>query len=121
MMKKKCIEPETKIQRFMPNEYISACGELDDGTVLYSASISVETAYERTPAGQDAYVLDDNLSKPHTIYMGAFYWDKELTMPDSTAHGHVEQEDFGPKRCVREDDKSPRGYHYHFKKVSGHS
>lgn len=56
MMKKKWIEPETKIQRFMPNEYISACGELDDGTVLYSASISVETAYERTPAGIENYV-----------------------------------------------------------------
>lgn len=121
MEKKKWIKPETKIQRFMPNEYISVCGELEDGTVLYSASIRIETAYERTPAGIENYVQDDIISNPHTIYMGSFYRDKELTMPDSTAHGHQEQIDFGPKECVQEGNKSPWGYHYHFIKVSDHS
>ncbi len=53
--------------------------------------------------------------------MGAFYHDKEMTQPDSTANGHKELEDYGPKECVRETDKSPWGYHYHFKEYSNRS
>ena len=53
--------------------------------------------------------------------MGAFYHDKELLHPDSTANGHQEAEDFGEKECVRETDKSPWGYHYHFTEVTNRS
>ena len=53
--------------------------------------------------------------------MGSFYRDKEMQFPDATANGHEEQEDYGPKECVRENDKSPWGYHYHFTNVSNHS
>lgn len=36
-MKKKWKEPEILVQKFVPNEYVSACGILGEGTVLYSA------------------------------------------------------------------------------------
>ena len=49
------------------------------------------------------------------------YRDKEMLIPDSTANGHEEREDYGPKKCVRVNDKSPLGYHYHFKDVSNRS
>lgn len=38
-MKKKWKEPEILVQKFVPNEYVAACGILGDGTVLYSACI----------------------------------------------------------------------------------
>lgn len=91
-MKRKWEEPKAIVQKFTPNEYISSCG-----------------------------VLDDAISNPHKIYMGAFYHDKELLHPDSTANGHEEAEDFGEKECVRETDKSPWGYHYHFTEVTNRS
>lgn len=120
-MKKKWKEPEILVQKFVPNEYVSACGILGDGTVLYSANIRKEIAYQREPAGLKNYVQDDTIFDPHKIYMGAFYRDKELTQPDSTQNGHQEQEDYGAKECVREIDKSPWGYHYHFIDVTNHS
>lgn len=120
-MKRKWEEPKVIIQKFTPNEYISSCGVLEDGTVLYSANIKIETAWNRKPDGIEGYVLDDAISNPHKIYMGAFYHDKELLHPDSTANGHEEAEDFGEKECVREVDKSPWGYHYHFTEVTNRS
>ena len=83
-MKKKWKKPEILVQKFVPNEYVSACGILGDGTVLYSANIRKEIAYQREPAGLKNYVQDDTIFDPHQIYMGAFYRDKELTQPDST-------------------------------------
>ena len=91
-MKRKWEEPKVIVQKFTPNEYISSCG-----------------------------VLEDVISNPHKIYMGAFYHDKELLRPDSTANGHEEAEDFGEKECVREADKSSWGYHYHFTEVTNRS
>lgn len=120
-MKKKWKEPKLTVQHFVPNEYVSACGTLEDGTVLYAENIRIETAWERIPAGIENYIQDDGISNPHKIYMGSFYQDKEMLIPDSTANGHEEQEDYGPKKCVQEDSKSPWGYHYHFKEVSNHS
>ena len=35
-MKKQWKEPKLVVQHFVPNEYVSACGTLDDGTVLYA-------------------------------------------------------------------------------------
>lgn len=128
MEKKKWIQPEIKVQQFMPNEYVSTCGYLseDTDTVIYfeNSNITVETAWNRTPAGQEGYVMDDIITSPRPIYMGAFFLDKEMTIPDSTAtedYRHIEHEDFGAKCCVRESDKSPWGYHYHFIKVTNHS
>lgn len=120
-MRKKWEPPKIRVQNFVPNEYISACGVLEDGRVLCGANITIETAYERIPAGIYNYIQDDKLQKPHLIYMGAFYHDKEMTQPDSTANGHKELEDYGPKECVRETDKSPWGYHYHFKEYTNRS
>ena len=120
-MKKHWKEPKLVVQHFVSNEYVSTCGTLDDGTILYAANIAIETAWERTPAGIDHYIQDDILSNPHKIYMGSFYRDKEMKEPDATASGHLEWEDYGPKECVRENDKSPWGYHYHFTNVSNHS
>ena len=120
-MKKQWKEPKLVIQHFVPNEYVSVCGTLDDGTILYAANIEIVTAWERIPAGIHNYIQDDILSNPHKIYRGSFYRDKEMKEPDATANGHEEQEDYGPKECVRENDKSPWGYHYHFTDVSNHS
>ena len=120
-MKKQWKEPKFVVQHFVSNEYVSVCGTLDGGTILYAANIEVETAWERTPAGIENYIEDDILSNPHTIYRGSFYRDKEMQIPDSTANGHEEQEDYGPKECVQGRDKSPWGYHYHFTDVSNHS
>ena len=53
--------------------------------------------------------------------MGAFCHDKYMTQPDSTANGHIELEDYGLKKCERETDKSPWGYHYHFKEYTNRS
>lgn len=120
-MKKKWEQPKIWVQNFMPNEYVSACGVLDDGKVLYGENITTEIAYERIPAGIHNYVLDDKLENPHLIYMGTFYHDKAMTQPDASANGHEELEDYGPKECVRKVDKSPWGYHYHFKEFNNHS
>lgn len=120
-MKKKWREPKFMIQHFVPNEYVSVCGTLDDGTILYAANIEIETAWKRTPAGIENYIQDDEISNPHTIYRGSFYRDKEMQVPDSTANGHEEQEDYGPMKCVQEVSKSPWGYHYHFIDVSNRS
>ena len=120
-MKKQWKEPKLVVQHFVPNECVSACGTLDDGTILYAANIEIVTAWERTPAGTENYIQDDILSNPHKIYRGSFYRDKEMQFPDATANGHEELEDYGPKECVRENDKSPWGYHYHFTNVSNHS
>ena len=46
-MKRKWEEPKVIVQKFTPNEYISSCGVLEDGTVLYSANIRIETAWNR--------------------------------------------------------------------------
>ena len=48
---------------------------------------------------------------------GSFYRDNKRLIPDSTTNGHEEQEDYVPKKCVQEKDKSPWGYHYHFKNM----
>lgn len=69
---------------------MSACGTLEDGTVLYAENIRIETARERIPAGIENYIQDDAISNPHKIYMGSFYQDKEMLIPDSTANGHEE-------------------------------
>lgn len=45
-MKKQWKEPKLVVQQFVPNEYVSACGTLDDGTVLYAANIAIETAWK---------------------------------------------------------------------------
>ena len=60
-------------------------------------------------------------ANPILARVGAFYHDKELLHPDSTANGHEEAEDFGEKECVREADKSPWGYHYHFTEITNRS
>lgn len=120
-MRKKWEQPGMKIKNFIPDEYVSACGVLEDGKVLYGTNIDIETAYERIPAGTDHYIQDDILRNPHLIYRGSFYHDKEMTQPDATANGHEELEDFGPKECVDERSKSPWAYHYHFKEYNNHS
>lgn len=119
---KKWKAPKETVQRFEPCGYISACGILEDGTILYTnETVKEELAYNRTPAGQAGVIDDDELSNEHKIYMGSFYRDKEMQIPDSTHLGHVEQEDWGALECVRGDNKSPWGYHYHFLKVTGRS
>lgn len=118
---KKWKAPKETVQRFEPCEYISACGILEDGTVLYAANVREETAWERTPAGIPSYVQDDEISNPRTIWMGAFYRDKEMQIPDATQYGHQEQENGEALTCVRESDKSPWGYHYHFLEVTNRS
>lgn len=120
-MRKKWEQPEMRIQNFVPDEYVSACGVLEDGKVLYGASITIDMAYERIPAGIDNYIQDDIIQNPHLIYRGSFYHDKAMTQPDAMANGHEEFEDYGPKECVRGDNKSPWGYHYHFKEYTNHS
>ena len=50
-MKRKWEEPKVIVQKFTPNEYISSCGVLEDGAVLYSANIRIETAWNRKPDG----------------------------------------------------------------------
>ncbi|MFC0700197.1 hypothetical protein [Anaerostipes butyraticus] len=104
-----------QMNMYLPAKY------LEDGKVLYGASITIDMAYERIPAGIDNYIQDDIIQNPHLIYMGSFYHDKAMTQPDATANGHLELEDYGPKECVKENDKSPWGYHYHFKEYTNHS
>ena len=58
---KKREQPKMRVQIFTPNEYVSACGILEDGTVLYGDNITIETAFERIPAGIDRYIQDDIL------------------------------------------------------------
>ena len=77
-MKKQWKEPKFVVQHFVPNEYVSACGTLDNGTVLYAANIEIVTAWERIPAGIHNYIQDDMLLNPHKIYRGSFYRDKEM-------------------------------------------
>lgn len=57
-MKKQWKEPKLVVQHFVPNEYVSTCGTLDNGTVLYTANIEIETAWERIPAGIHNYILN---------------------------------------------------------------
>lgn len=122
--KKQWVTPRCTVQQFEPNEYISVCGTLEDGTVLYGPSVEIAEAWNRTPAGISNYVDDDELSNPHTIYMGSFYYyDKDGQLqPDSTAYGHQEEpEDLGPLKCVQKMNKMPYGFHYHFTEVTNRS
>lgn len=66
--------------------------------------------------------MDDILSDPREIYMGTFYRDKEMQIPDSTHLGHEDEiENWGEMQCVRGDNHSPWGYHYHFLEVTNRS
>lgn len=38
-MRKKWEQPEMRIQNFVPDEYVSACGVLEDGKVLFMAPV----------------------------------------------------------------------------------
>lgn len=55
-MRKKWEPSKIRVQNFVPNEYASACGVLEDGGVLYGANITIETAYERIPVGSHNYI-----------------------------------------------------------------
>ena len=74
-MKKQWKEPKLVVQHFVPNEYVSACGTLDNGTVLYAANIEIVTAWERIPAGTENYIQDDILSNLRNVYR------KETNLP----------------------------------------
>lgn len=122
--KKQWVTPRCTVQQFETNEYISACGVLEDGTVLYAASIRTELAYNRipnVPEDNDIKTDEIDLESEHPIYFGSFYWDKELTKPDATANGHEEYPDWEWKECVQFENHSPWGYHYHFKEVTNRS
>ncbi len=120
--KKPWKKPVIEVQQFFPDEYVSACGMLEDGSVLYAdGAVTSVQAFSRTPAGQAGYVLDDVLDNEHTVYMGSFFHDKAHQIPDATQNGHEEQENWGALECVRKDSKSPWGYHYHFISVTNQS
>lgn len=72
IIRKRWQESKLRAQHFVPNKYVSACGKLKDGTILYSANIQVVKAWKRTLAGIENCVGDDELSDPHDVYRGEF-------------------------------------------------